>query len=270
MGNFDIFKIVNDGIKEVSKNDIVKGVSKAVSKGIDATVEATQSSTKKVVSAVEEDPAGTIGKGLMGAAIGVCAVAAAPFTGGGSVLAGASLAGALGSGGAIAGAAVLAAAGATGGVMAQADENERKEKQIREAKKSAFKDGINEGTYLAADTLKNMASFSLGLTALAYYFARCDGSIDEKEMLEMDYYLNSLKMHKDMPKPIKNELVKIAKNDVLSFSDVERYLDDVSVDTLKGMLEVINNIIIADGVITDEEEEAREKFIDYLNKRKKG
>lgn len=270
MGNFDIFKIVNDGIKEISKHDVVKDVSKAVSKGIDATVEATQSSTKKVVSAVEENPAGTIGKGLMGAAIGVCAVAAAPFTGGGSVLAGASLAGALGSGGAIAGATILAAAGATGGVMVQVDENERKNKQIKSAKKTAFKDGVNEGTYLAADTLKNMAAFSLGLTALAYYFARCDGSIDEKEMTEMDYYLNSLKMHKDMPKPIKNELVKIAKNDVLSFSDIEHYLNDISLETLNGLLEVIDNIIKADGVITDEEKKAKKEFIDYLNKRKKG
>lgn len=269
MGNFDIFKIVNDGIKEIAKNEVVKGVSKAVSDGIDATVDVTQSSTKKVVSAIEEDPANTIGKGLIGAAIGVCAVAAAPFTGGGSVLAGTTLVGALGSGAAIAGATVAAAAGATGGIMAQADESERKNKQIKKAKKAAFKDGVNEGIHLSAEALKNMAAFSLALTALAYYFARCDGSIDENEMLELDFYLNSLKMHKDMPEPIKKELAKIEKNKVLSFSDVKRYLDDISVDTLKELQEVIDNIINADGVITAEEEKAKKEFIGYLSTREK-
>lgn len=270
MGNIDIFKIVNDGIKEISKNEIIKGVSKAVSNGIDTTVDVTQSSTKKVVSAIEEDPAGTIGKGLMGAAIGVCAIAAAPFTGGGSVLAGTSLVGALSSGAAIASATVAAAAGATGGMISQADENERKSTQIKKAKKAAFKDGVNEGIYLSAEALKNMAAFSLSLTALAYYFARCDGSIDEEEMLELDFYLTSLKMHKDMPKPIKKELAKIGKNNVLSFEDVKCYLDDISLDTLIELLEVIDNIINADGVITVEEEEAKKKFINYLNMRKKG
>lgn len=208
---------------------------------------------------------GKLGKILLGAAIGVGAVAAAPFTGGGSVLAGASLAASLTGAGAIAG--VGAVAGATAGAIADNVETKQLDKKIAEEKTSSFRDGVNEGKILTAEEIRKYADFYLATSALSYYFARCDGEISEEEQLEIDHDLDAVYKNKDIPTPIKNELYQIANNKNITFDIVKNYLDKVSVDTLKILDLDIDEIIRASGGINEKEKAARNLFNKYLKER---
>lgn len=210
---------------------------------------------------------GYLGKCILGATIGVAAVAAVPFTGGGSLLGGASLTMSLAGAGTVAG--VCGAAGAAGGVVAQGVEDIKKSKQIKSAKKSAFLDGINAGKKMTVEQIQKFADFCLATTALSYWIARCDGEIDEKEKLELEYDLDSIKKNKDLPDAIKNELAKISLDEKILFNDVKKYLDKVSIETLKELENDIEEIIMANGEISKKEEKAKDKFIKYLQERER-
>lgn len=210
---------------------------------------------------------GYLGKCILGATIGVAAVAAAPFTGGGSLFGGASLVGSLAGAGAVAG--VAGAAGAAGGAVAQGIEDNKKSKQIKAAKKSAFLDGINKGKAMTVEQIQIYVDFCLATTALSYWIARCDGEIDEKEKIELDYDLDAIKKNMDLPDAVKNELAKISMDEKISFKDVKKYLDKVSIDTLKELENDIEEIIMANEEISSEEKKAKDKFIKYLRERER-
>ena len=59
----------------------------------------------------------------------------------------------------------------------------------------------------------------------------------------------------------------ISEKEDLSFSDVIKYLDNISNETLVGLEEDVNEIILADGILTDEETAAKKAFIEYCNQR---
>lgn len=210
---------------------------------------------------------GYLGKSLLGATIGVVAIAAAPFTGGGSLLGGATLAASLTGAGVAAG--VAGVVGAAGGAMVQGAEDLKKAQQIKKAKEYAFMDGINKGKEMTVDQIQKFADFCLASTALSYWIARCDGDIDEKEMLELQFDLDSIKKNKDLPDAIKNELAVISMNEKISFSDVKNYLDKLTIDTLKELESDIEEIIQANGEISKEEEKAKNKYKNYLQNREK-
>ena len=210
---------------------------------------------------------GYLGKCVLGATIGVVAIAAVPFTGGGSLLGGASLAASLTGAGAVAG--IAGVAGAAGGAAIQGVEDVKKAKQIKEAKRYAFLDGINKGKEMTVEQIQKFADFCLATTALSFWIARCDGEVDEKEMLELQFDLDSIKKNMDLPDAIKNELAKISINEKISFDDVKKYLDKVSVETLKELAADIEEIILANGEISKEEQKARNKYEKYLRERER-
>lgn len=210
---------------------------------------------------------GYLGKCILGATIGVAAVAAAPFTGGGSLFGGATLAASLSGAGAIAG--IAGVAGAAGGAMVQGGEDVKKAKLIKEAKKYAFLDGINKGKEMSVEQIQKFADFCLATTALSFWIARCDGQVDEKELLELQFDLDSIKKNADLPDAIKNELARISVNENLSFGDVKKYLDKVSVETLIELKSDIEEIIMANGTISKDEEKAKNKYMKYLHERER-
>ncbi|WP_050638436.1 tellurite resistance TerB family protein [Candidatus Stoquefichus sp. SB1] len=261
-----------ESIKEDVKNgigEIKTQTSKIGSNLVDETKFVIEKSTDVLSKSVEGDGSSLLGKSLLGAAIGVCAVAAAPFTGGGSVLAGATFVGSLASAGAITGATIAGTIGAVGGMAKQGYDNIKKENLIKEAKVHSFKDGINKGKSLTVQQIKKYADFCLATTALSFYIARCDGSIDDEEMIELERDLNLLKKNRDLPEAIKNELLKISREDDLSFEDVKKYLDEVSIETLVELKKDIDEIIEANGVISVEEKYAKNQFLSYLYYREK-
>lgn len=210
---------------------------------------------------------GYLGKILIGAVIGVGAIAAAPFTGGGSVLAGASLATSLTGAGLAATGAGLA--GAAGGAIVQGVQDLDKEEQIKTAKTAAFTDGVYEGKAATATEIKKYTDFYLATTALSYYIARCDGNISEDEQLEIDFDLDAIKKNLDIPEAVIAEIKKISENTSLTFEDVKFYLDKVSLQTLTQLDSDIDEIIEASDGISEEEIEAKQNFINYLNERRK-
>lgn len=212
---------------------------------------------------------GKLGKVLLGTALGVGAIAAAPFTGGGSILAGASLASSLAGAGTIALATGAGAVGAIGGAVVGEIDEEKRTEEIKNAKSSSFKDGVQESKAKSAKEIKKYADFMLATTALSFYAARCDGRISKEEQLEIDYDLDSIRKNTDLPDQVKNKLLEIEKDVNLSWKEVIKYLNKVSVDTLERLYNDVDEIVKADGKVTKKEKEVMKNFSDYLAKRKK-
>ncbi|MBK5261261.1 MAG: hypothetical protein JJE17_01660 [Peptostreptococcaceae bacterium] len=208
---------------------------------------------------------GYAGKILVGAFIGVGAIAAAPFTGGGSVLAGATLASSLlGAGGV---AAVVSIAGGAAGAAVQKSEDNLKEKDVRNAKTSSFQDGMKEGKKETVEEIMKFADFYLATTALSYYFARCDGEISEEEAWEIEYDLDAIIKNVDIPTPIRQKLAEISTDENMTFDDVKLYLNKVSIETLRILEKDVDEIISASGAICEAEKVAKQVFVDYLEGR---
>lgn len=209
---------------------------------------------------------GYLGKALIGAVVGVGAIAAAPFTGGGSLFAGATLMSSLAGAGVAAGIAGLG--GAAVGAVAQGVQDEFKEEEIKEAKEASFVDGINEGKAQSVEEIKRYADFYLATTALSYYIARCDGGISAEEQLEIDYDLEAIKKNVDISDAVKNEIVRLMTKKDLTFDEVEMYLNEVSVRTLEQLGRDIDEIIEASDGISPDEQRAKERFVSYVERRK--
>ena len=201
---------------------------------------------------------------LTGAILGVGAVAAAPFTGGGSLLAGASLAASLSGAGLAAGAA--GAAGALAGELAHEMDEMDHEELVKNAKESSFKDGVNEGRASTVNEVEKYVDFYMATTALSYYAAKCDGYISREEQLEIDQDLDAIKKNVDIPDAVKNELQRIINSDI-TFDIVKGYLDKVGIETLRKLKRDVDEIIEADGRISSEEQRVRAEFAEYLRKR---
>ena len=210
---------------------------------------------------------GKLGKIALGAVIGVGAVAVAPFTGGGSLLGGATLLGSLAGSAVIATAAGLA--GATSGAIVEKVEEKKKEESILHEKENAFKDGVKAGKVLTVEEIKKHADFYLATAALSYFIARCDGSISPEEQAEIDVDLDAIYKNKDIPKSLKNELYIIANNVNISFKDVKKYLDKISLETIEQLKSDIDEIAYACDGINEDELFAKSQFENYVAGRKK-
>jgi len=209
---------------------------------------------------------GYAGKVLVFAVIGVGAIAAAPFTGGGSVLGGVTLAASLSGQGLLAAGASIA--GGVAGATIQKVEDDLKDEEINNEKKSSFKDGVKAGKNETVEEVMKFADFYLATTALSYYFARCDGEISEEEELEIGQDLDAIAKNVDIPAPIRQKLHEIATNKNITFDDVKVYLDKVSIETLHKLDKDADEIINASGGINEREKIAKQVFLDYLEGRK--
>jgi hypothetical protein len=176
-----------------------------------------------------------IWKSIIGGAIGSAAAMAAPFTGGLSVL-----------------------------VLAKYLEKDT----VKEAKASGFEDGFHDAKAEAAKEIKRFADYDLALTALVYYFARCDGSISKEEEQEIDYALNAIQNHKNIPDSLRAELNRISQDEDLRFEEVVQYLDRLPLNELCSFTEYVNNIVEASDGITPAEATAKQKFEEYLQTKK--
>lgn len=145
--------------------------------------------------------------------------------------------------------------------------DKQKNKKFFEAKRASFEDGIKQGKIETVDFIKKFTNYYLAITALSYYFARCDGNIDATEIEEINKDLGGIVKNKDLPENVFIAMQTISEKEDLSFSDVIKYLDNISNETLIGLEEDVNEIILADGILTDEEAAAKKAFIDYCNQR---
>ncbi|UDQ99541.1 hypothetical protein AAEX28_07975 [Lentisphaerota bacterium WC36G] len=212
-----------------------------------------------------------LGKILLGTVVGVGAVAAAPFTGGGSVLAGASLVASLT--GAATAATTAGLAGAAIGAAVGRKEEEDIEANRRSAKKKGFEDGIKKGE---TEILKKMKpilkkvkeqdDYMIGLTAFCYTIAKCDGKISAEEQDELDYYLNYIVDNGTLSPVAKDKMLSL-KNSTLTFKKCKKYLDKISFENLLGFSDILDSIIEADNIIHPAEIKLKEDWEKYYHER---
>ncbi len=214
-----------------------------------------------------------LGKILIGAAIGVGAVAAAPFTGGGSILAGTSLAGSLTGAATVAAAAGAGTLGAVSGAAISDIEEEEREIERRKAKERGFEDGFNQGQAAKMEKVNKILKdvrkrddFLIALTAVCYAVANCDGEISSEELDELDYYLNFINNNSTLTPAVKGQLTRI-KNTKAPFDKIIKKLDRVDVNDLDTFEEVINNMVHADDYVAPEEFDVLEEWKAYYERR---
>ncbi|AUJ69933.1 hypothetical protein [Pseudoalteromonas sp. NC201] len=160
------------------------------------------------------------GKILAGAAVGVGAVAAAPFTGGGSLLGGASVIASLTGAGTVAAA---VGAGTVGGVVgaAMADSEENEKRQLKEKGRA---EGRAESA-IQIEKLANKLSQALeklkshdehfkaiiAMEAVGVACAACDGDFSDNEREEIGEFVKGM-MAQSIPSDVKERIQSIYDN----------------------------------------------------------
>lgn len=160
------------------------------------------------------------GKILTGVVVGVGAVAAAPFTGGGSLLGGASLIASLTGAGTIAAA---VGAGAVGGVVgaAVAETADNEKKQIKEQGRA---EGIAKNASQLGDLIDKFTKIKERLESYEEHFkaiiameavgvacAACDGDFSDSEREEIGEFVKGM-IAQSIPKEVKDKIQSIYDN----------------------------------------------------------
>ena len=199
------------------------------------------------------------GKILTGAVIGVGAVAAAPFTGGGSLLGGASLLASLAGAGTIAAAAGAGLAGAAVGAAISESEEEEKEKARNEGRAEGKAEAAIETKNLEAKLMSALEKLKshdkhfkaiIALEAVGVSCAACDGDFSEQEKEEIGEFVKGM-MAQTIPDDVKEKIQKIYDSppnikEAFSLAKDSGIPLDIYEDMIKFVMEI-------DGVIKKEE-----------------
>lgn len=210
-------------------------------------------------------------KVLTGVAIGVGAVAAAPFTGGGSLLAGASL------GASLTGAVTVAAAvgaglagGVVGGVMSDMEEDEKncikknaRQEGYRAAEKTLqqkFADNLEQFQKKNKE-IESHYDMILALTSVGIAIAQCDGDYCEEEKADIKEYITGISSSA-LPVWVKESIAKMEKSKV-SFNDAMKYVEKMQKQHWKLIDNVIDMITNSDGNVHDKEIAFKKAWKDF-------
>ena len=185
-----------------------------------------------------------LGKVLLGVAVGLGAVAAAPVLGGVGVL---TAVGALVGGG----------AGAIGGALASQNKKESKEEEEEEGdysfyvseEKKYFKEGLTEEKGLA-------------IYALSISIAHCDGTFSIEEQEIINNFIKEINKS-NFKEEFKNKIEKIYKNPPIFESVVRDYISKVDKSEWEIFDTLVDEVIDADGEESKEEKEYRNKWEAY-------
>lgn len=135
---------------------------------------------------------------------------------------------------------------------------------LKRARIDGFRDGINQGAYLAGEKRFN---FYYAFIATVCYFLRIEGGFDQEEQEWLEGELRHLRLDGGVPEEVQVKMRSIAEKEDASFDEVAAYLDEVSLRSLDSIAESVQIAVEFDGVITMEEEAAQQQFIDYLENR---
>lgn len=140
-------------------------------------------------------------------------------------------------------------------------------KKFYKGKIAGFEDGFLQGKLEAVDQIKIYVNYILAVTALLYYFSKCDGSLSEEENQVINKKLYLFIKNKDLPDKVSEAIKMIAEKESFSFSELMTYLDNIGDETLMELKDDVDEIINADMEHNDLEIEARRQFIEYCNNR---
>lgn len=213
---------------------------------------------------------------LGGIALGVGAVAAAPFTGGGSILGAATLVGSLAGAGTVAAA---VGAGVVGGVVGS------KLSEIEEDDKNyAYSTGRKEGEATAKakhieelqkikvkfEELKNKANgfeqyekFLIASYGIGIAVANCDGHIAEEEKKDLEMFVQGISESK-LPDTLKNKIKSMYDNPI-NFNEALELVKKVNSDEWCYFTSIIELIIESDEQIKPEEQQLMSAWQYFLS-----
>ena len=202
------------------------------------------------------------GKILGLAALGVAAVAAAPFTGGGSLFGAATLAGSLAGAGAIAAAGTAGAVGAgVGYALSRKEEEEEQVKNEKIAELSKKAEKFEEDFKRAISQFqgdKEYFNFIIASTALGMAIANADGEISNDELIEINEFVGGM-ASSNYPQHIVYIITQL-KDNPPSFNEAMKYLEKVNVSNYESIRSLIELVIEADGIIHEKEKAFLEAF----------
>lgn len=185
-----------------------------------------------------------------GVALGVGAVAAAPFTGGGSIFGAVALGSSLMGAGTIAAAAGTAAvAGGAGAYMAR-KENEEDEKLNQElAEQKLRADKLEEGIKKALITFqgdREYFNYIIGLTAIGLAMANADGEIAPEERRELEEFIGGI-ANSNYPPYVKQAIDDLYKN-VPNLMTAMKYMSKINPKNHETIRDLIKFVMMADNI----------------------
>ena len=268
----NVAELVADVVSETASNayettvetlsQAAETVGEAVSDAYDSTRETVTKGFDATCDYVDDVASGekelNYWRVLGGAAIGVGAVAAAPFTGGGSLLGAASLAGSLAGAGTIAAAVGIGVAGAVVGANLDGDTQLRKE-SYEEGRKDAKAEHVAEVSALqknlagALESLKAAGKHFnaiIALHAVAVATAHCDGGIGDDEREGIELFIAGLASGTTPPAVL--ERIESLYREPPTVSEAYALARDSEVDMVI-FDEIINLVIHADSTIYPQE-----------------
>jgi flavin-dependent dehydrogenase len=190
-----------------------------------------------------------------GAAIGIGAIAAVPFTGGGSLLGGATLAASLTGAGTLAAAAGAGIAGAAAGQALSNNDKKKIEEMLTKQKvKHEFEKNklVAKMNQILKDSTK-IYDYIIAMHAIGLATANADGNISEEESQEIDEFVSGVLSNK-FPENVKNQ-IKILSEDPPSLSTAYAFLEkaDMTEQGWKNVEDLIDSVISADGYEDEKE-----------------
>lgn len=158
--------------------------------------------------------------------------------------------------------AVAAASAAVGtGIAVHAND----EKKFKKRSKDIYKLGYKEGSeYTSKKAKKELVDPILAKLAIAYYVAQADGKVSKEETNKINNAVGILVSRNNFPQKIQNEINKITNNSNLTFEDVSKYLDKVSLNKLNEFDESLYQIASNTSNVSYKEKAAINEFEDYI------
>lgn len=176
-----------------------------------------------------------------GVALGVGAVAAAPFTGGGSLLGAATLASSLAGAGALAGGAATVVGGA--GAYLATKENEENAELAKKAEK--LEEGLKKAlAQFQGD--KEYFNYIIGATAVGIAMANVDGEISSEEKVELEEFVGGIASSR-FPSHIKEAISNLYKNPP-NLMTAMKFLEKVNPSNHDSIRDLIELVVLADGI----------------------
>lgn len=198
-----------------------------------------------------------------GAAIGIGAIAAAPFTGGGSIIGAATLAGSLAGAGTIAAATAAGVAGAGAGYAMSKADDQRADEHRNEGRMEAEEDikGLQNTINEYQSTLSSSRQFFdllIALSAVGFATANCDGEICEEERLEIGDFVSGVAAS-NLPDEVKSTIkaFEVTPPSLSQAFDLASKLPNYPNDLFE---EVIDVVMHADGIVHASEERFKRQW----------
>jgi hypothetical protein len=223
-----------------------------------------------------------LGYTVLGVVGGVAAVAAAPFTGGGSILGAATLAASLTGAGTIAAAAGTAAVAGGAGALLAKNENEvssgkdneiaikneiisNQNNKIAELKLKA--DEFEEGFKKAIKQFqgdKEYFNYIIGMTAFGVSMANADGKISKEEIDEMQTFIGGV-VNSSYPSHIKDSIMGIVTTKP-NFNTAILFLEKINPSHYQNVRNLIELVALADGIKCEKEDAFLKAFDSQITK----